>query len=140
MDVFQGKLVAAFLALATPVTAQEAVPDCGLYIYRAEIARVIDGDTVEANIDLGFNTWRHNEHLRLVGIDTPERGKPGATEATQALRDRIEGRTLYICTTKAKRSDKEATGSFHRYLVTIYDDGKSINEWLVNEGHAVRID
>ena len=87
------------------------MPDCGLYIYRAEIARVIDGDTVEANIDPGFNTWRHREHLRRAG-DTPERGEAGATAATEALRDGIDGRTLYICTMKAKRSDKEAIGFF----------------------------
>lgn len=44
---------------------------------------------------------------------------------------------LYICTVKAKRSDREATGSFPRYLVTIYDNGVNVNEWMIEEGHAV---
>lgn len=44
---------------------------CGLYAYRAIITRVIDGDTVVADIDLGFHTWRHGERLRLMAIDAP---------------------------------------------------------------------
>jgi micrococcal nuclease len=35
--------------------------------------RVIDGDTIVADLDLGWHTWRHSEHVRLVGIDAPER-------------------------------------------------------------------
>lgn len=126
--------------IANMALAQERVPECGLYIYRAEISRVVDGDTIVANVDLGFGTWRHEENLRLVGVNAPERGEAGADEATAALKARIEGRTLYICTTKAKRSDREAKGSFHRYLVTIYDDGESVNEWMLETGHAVPFD
>ena len=46
-------------------------PSCGVYTCKAKIVRVIDGDTVVADIDLGFRTWLHGEHLRLYGIDAP---------------------------------------------------------------------
>ena len=112
-------------------------PECGIYTYRAEIVRVIDGDTVVADIDLGFETWRRNEHLRLFGIDAPERGTPEGKEVKAALTERIEGQSLLICTIKAKSSPKEATGSFGRYLVKIYQDGENINQWLLDTGRAV---
>lgn len=42
------------------------------YIYNAIVRRVIDGDTISLDIDLGFNQWMHDQHVRLAGIDTPE--------------------------------------------------------------------
>ena len=43
-----------------------------MYEYKATIVRVVDGDTVDVDIDLGFDTWLHNQRIRLYGIDTPE--------------------------------------------------------------------
>ena len=43
-----------------------------MYEYRVKVLKVIDGDTVDVDIDLGFNTWIKNERVRLMGIDTPE--------------------------------------------------------------------
>jgi micrococcal nuclease len=123
--------------LAFPVrSAAEDAPPCGLYTYRAEIVRVIDGDTVVANIDLGFDVWLHDEHLRLSRVQAAELGAPGGEHAAAALRARVEGRRLYICTEKMKRKDREARGSFGRYLVTIYDDGENVNHWLIEQGLA----
>ena len=45
-----------------------------MYIYQATCTRVVDGDTIDADIDLGFRMLRR-ERLRLLGIDTPERGQ-----------------------------------------------------------------
>lgn len=112
-------------------------PDCGAYLYRADIVRVIDGDTVVADIDLGFRTWRRGEHLRLYGIDAPETTSEAGLESTKALKKHVEGKRVYICTIKAKRSEREATGSFGRFLAVIYDDGKNINDWMVHSGAAV---
>ena len=47
--------------------------DGKVWLVHAVIVRVIDGDTVVANLDLGWHTWRHDEHIRLNGIDAPER-------------------------------------------------------------------
>ena len=43
-----------------------------MYEYSCKIVRVVDGDTVDVDIDLGFGVWMHNERVRLHGIDTPE--------------------------------------------------------------------
>ena len=43
-----------------------------MYEYRAKILRVVDGDTVDVDIDLGFGVWMHKERVRMMGIDTPE--------------------------------------------------------------------
>ena len=43
-----------------------------MYEYRCKIVRVVDGDTVDVDIDLGFGIWMHKERVRLYGIDTPE--------------------------------------------------------------------
>ena len=43
-----------------------------MYEYRCKIRRVVDGDTVDVDIDLGCGMWIHNERIRLYGVDTPE--------------------------------------------------------------------
>ena len=43
-----------------------------MYEYKALINRVVDGDTVDVDIDLGFGVWLHDERVRIMGIDTPE--------------------------------------------------------------------
>lgn len=117
--------------------AQDAPPpDCGLYLYRADIVRVIDGDTVVADIDLGFRVWLRNEHLRLEGIDAPENKTDAGKRVSEEVRAMIEGKSVYICTFKKKRSDDEATGSFGRYLVSIWIDGQNVNQWLLDTGRA----
>ena len=108
-------------------------PECGFYQYRAIITDVYDGDTVTADIDLGFDIWRRNERLRLYGIDAPEvRGKerPEGLLSRDALRDRLVGKEVTICTIRDK------TGKYGRYLVRIFEQGRLINLWLVRTGHA----
>ena len=43
-----------------------------VWTYRAKVVRVIDGDTVDVDINLGFGIWQKNERVRIMGIDTPE--------------------------------------------------------------------
>ncbi len=43
-----------------------------MYEYQCKIVRVVDGDTVDVDIDLGFGTWMKKQRIRLYGIDTPE--------------------------------------------------------------------
>ncbi|WP_299970189.1 hypothetical protein [uncultured Roseobacter sp.] len=72
---------------------QSAAHHCGLYEYKAKIVRVYDGDTVWADIDLGFNVTLNNEPLRLHRIDTPEvRGEE--KERGLQIRDLLAARIL----------------------------------------------
>ena len=121
------------LAANTALGAAVLEPECGFYQYRAVITDVYDGDTVTADIDLGFDIWRRNEKLRLYGIDAPEvRGdeRPEGLLSRDALRERLVGKEVTICTIK------DRTGKYGRYLVRIFEGGRLINLWLVRTGHA----
>lgn len=104
-----------------------------LYIYKAKITSVYDGDTVTADIDLGFHIWAHGEKLRLHRINTPEvRGveRPQGLVSRDWLRKKILGKDVLIRTIKDKK------GKYGRYLAEIFLDGTNINDQLVKEGLA----
>lgn len=66
-------LIVALALLAALVSAGAEPPDAdSLYHYRAVITEVYDGDTVTADVDLGFSVWVRGERLRLARIDAPE--------------------------------------------------------------------
>jgi len=107
-----------------------------LYFYNGTVVSIYDGDTIRADVDLGFSMSIKNMKLRLSGIDTPElRGdeRPQGLLAKQFVVDRIPvGSKIQIMT------EKDRTGKYGRYLATIfYDGGKNLNEELVETGHAV---
>jgi micrococcal nuclease len=90
-----------------------------IYIYKADLIRVVDGDTVDLVIDLGFDTFRH-ERFRLYGVDAPEirfeAGKAAKAWLWNALQplEAIYVQTIQL-KTKAKR-DK-----YGRFLAVLYD-------------------
>ena len=108
-----------------------------MYEYNCTIVRVVDGDTVDVDIDLGFDTWRRGERIRLYGVDCPECRSRSAIEKKAGLlakgfviRSLHEG-GIYKLTTKEK-------GKFGRYLGTIKIDGElTINAALISEHLAV---
>ena len=108
-----------------------------MYEYPCKIVRVVDGDTVDVDIDLGFSHWIHNERIRLYGIDTPECRTRDAEEKTAGLlakkfvEDALHVGGTYTLSTKEK-------GKFGRYLgVIMLSDRTSINAVLVTEHLAV---
>ena len=108
-----------------------------MYEYNCKIVRVIDGDSILIDIDLGFSHWIHNESIRLYGVDTPECRTRDAEEKAAGLlakgfvEDALHVGGTYTLTTKEK-------GKFGRYLGTIYLTEKtSINAALVKERLAV---
>ena len=120
-----------------------------IYIYKAELIRVVDGDTVDLIIDLGFDTSRR-ERFRLYGIDAPEmrtkEGKAAKAWLEDAFLFRKPLEAIYVQTiqlsTKAKR-DK-----YGRFLAVLYGElpalvpivrhihPASINAQMITEGHA----
>ena len=54
-----------------------------MYIYSAHVTKVIDGDTIEIDLDLGFGVWYRNQRVRLNGIDTPESRTKDKDEKTR---------------------------------------------------------
>lgn len=55
------------------------------YQYRAQIVRVVDGDTVIADVDLGFNCWVREQSFRICGINAREKDEPGGAAAARNL-------------------------------------------------------
>jgi endonuclease YncB( thermonuclease family) len=108
-----------------------------MYEYNCKIVRVVDGDTVDVDIDLGFSHWIHNERIRLYGVDTPEcrtrddEEKAAGLLAKAFVEDALHVGGTYTLTTREK-------GKFGRYLGVIFvSDKTSINAALVTEHLAV---
>lgn len=110
-----------------------------MYTYKAKLVRVIDGDTIDAEIDLGFNVVIR-QRIRLYGIDTPEsrtrdlEEKERGLAAKQRLTE-ILPKEFIVKTMLNKR------GKFGRILGVLYintEDKTSVNDMLVEEGHAIQ--
>ena len=114
-----------------------------MYEYRCKVVKVIDGDTVDVDIDLGFGVWLKKERIRRYGIDTPE-------SRTRDLEEKKYGLAAKEFLTKMLddeggiilKTHKDAEGKFGRILgelwrTTEYGD-QSINQYLVDKHHAVR--
>ena len=108
------------------------------YIYKIFVTRVIDGDTIDATIDLGFDL-KLNKRIRLHGIDTPEtrtrdkQEKKLGLAAKAHLVDIVEqnDKILYL-----KSMDK---GKFGRCVGILFEKDfydESINDRMITEGHA----
>jgi len=114
------------------------------YFYRARVVKVVDGDTVDVDIDLGFGSWLHKQRLRLYGINAPEvRGpqREAGLITTDWLKERIDGRDIFIETFKAEGSK----GKYGRWLANLYtvEAGAAainLNQQMVTLGLAWKAD
>lgn len=112
------------------------------YVRRViEVVRVIDGDTIEAWVDMGDYTTRFMV-LRFLGVNTPERNRDGYYEAREFVEQAIEGQTIHIQTVKEEKyyGMGFGKGGFGRYLATVFiGEGESqynLNERLLELGLA----
>ena len=107
-----------------------------MYEYKATVVKVVDGDTVDVDIDLGFDTWLHNQRIRLYGIDTPEcRTRNKQEKAHGLLAKKYVQETLIVGEVYALRTKEK--GKFGRYLGEIKVGRTTINKLLIKEGLAV---
>lgn len=111
-----------------------------MYEYKATVVRVIDGDTVDLNIDLGLRV-HVVERIRLEGLDTPEKNSKVAAERVAALAAMTFLQELLKNPNVMIRTKKDVQEKYGRYLATIINvDGVNCNEELVKTGHAVAYD
>lgn len=114
-----------------------------MYEYKALINRVVDGDTVDVDIDLGFGIWMRDERVRVMGIDTPESRTSDEMEkifgfaAKNRLKELIPEGSIQILKTEVDKDGEDAKGKFGRILGDFIVEGHRITEILVDEGHAV---
>ncbi len=109
-----------------------------MYEYRARIVRVIDGDTVEAEVDLGFHITSRMM-LRLFGINAPEikgPSRPQGLAARDFLNQLINTHT-HNTNQLTIRTQKDATEKYGRCLATLLATDVNLNETLIAAGHAV---
>ena len=118
-----------------------------MYEYRATIVKVVDGDTVDVDIDLGFGIVLSDERVRIMGIDTPESRTRDKVEkkfglAAKARLKQLLGKTCTL-KTQINKSGEDMKGKFGRILgdFDVYDaktdSWQPVTKVLVSEGHAV---
>ena len=121
-----------------------------MYEYKAKLLKVIDGDTVDVDIDLGFGVWLRNERVRIMGIDTPESRTRNRIEklfglaAKKRLKELLSTKELVLKTFKG-RGGEDAKGKFGRILgdfnVYYHNDDRwtMVTEIMIKEGHAAEV-
>lgn len=114
-----------------------------MYEYNCKILRVVDGDTVDVDIDLGFNIWLRGERIRMNGIDAPESRTSDKVEKVFGLAAKERLKALLaqdvILKTFALNDGSTKEGKFGRILGDfITEDDRLVTEILIEEGHCVR--
>jgi len=119
-----------------------------MYEYKAKLLKVVDGDTVDVDIDLGFGVWLKDERVRIMGIDTPESRTRDKVEKVFGLasKDRLKELLGKDCTLKtfAAKDGEDMKGKFGRILGDFYvyypaeDREVLVTEIMIKEGHAVK--
>ena len=113
-----------------------------MYEYKCKIVKIIDGDTVDVDIDLGFGVWLHKERVRLYGIDTPESRTRDLDEKKYGLiaKDMIT-KFMPLGSTQTLITQKDKSGKYGRILGKFkVNDGNYdiiLNDWMITNHHAV---
>lgn len=109
-----------------------------MYEYRAKLIKVVDGDTVDLDVDLGFDVHVNPMRFRLTGINAPEKNskvvaeRMAAAAATVALEALLKDGPLLVKTLK------DSQEKYGRYLATVTNAvGVIVNAEMVRLGHAV---
>tara|TARA_R100001510_G_C7617468_1_gene179231 strand:+ start:290 stop:631 length:342 start_codon:yes stop_codon:yes gene_type:complete len=102
------------------------------YLYKAVVTKIVDGDTVDLLVDCGFNIIR-KERIRFYGVDAWE--TRGEERERGLLAKQFVEEVIPVGSEVMVRTGKEQ-GKFGRYLGEIFVDDKSLNEMLLEEGHA----
>ena len=116
-----------------------------MYEYNVKILRIVDGDTVDIDIDLGFGVWIHKERVRLHGIDTPESRTRDLEEKKFGLLSKEYLKSLLPIGSMQKLVCKtyDSKGKFGRILgdFEIYDSKKdcvtSLVQTMIEDGYGV---
>tara|TARA_B100000945_G_scaffold242954_1_gene199181 strand:+ start:161 stop:577 length:417 start_codon:yes stop_codon:yes gene_type:complete len=108
-----------------------------------EIVKVLDGDTIDVLIDLGFDLYK-KERVRIAGVDTPEKRtrdleeKALGIDATNWLKEQLENTIQGNDELTIRTELKGGVGKYGRLLGWLYigDNKKSINEQMISQGYA----
>ena len=107
-----------------------------MYIYKAKCERVVDGDTIDATIDLGFDTWK-KIRIRLVGINAAESRTRDLEEKARGLAAKQYVKDILIKHNNEFILHSQGVGKYGRCLGNIFLGDQNVNDLMINEGHAV---
>ena len=105
-----------------------------MYTYTAEVLKVVDGDTLQLNIDLGFR-MSFKANCRLNGLNTSELNSRVGDERLDALRSK-EFLEEHCPAGKIMKVVSKKLDKYGRPLIELYDDELNINELMIKEGYA----
>ena len=108
-----------------------------MYEYKCEVKRVVDGDTVDVIIDLGFDI-SYSSRVRLYGIDTPESRTRDKDEKARGLISKDFLKSWLDKGNVVIRTRKDKKGKFGRILGEMVVDDININELMIEEHYAVK--
>ena len=113
-----------------------------MYEYKCKIIKIVDGDTVDIDLDLGFGVWLRDERVRIMGIDTPESRTSDKVEKVFGLaaKDRLNSLlgSEAVLLSQVTKGGENMKGKFGRILGDFKTiNGDTVTEILMNEGHAV---
>ena len=118
-----------------------------MYEYRCNVVRVVDGDTVDVDIDLGFGVWLQDERVRMMGIDTPESRTSDKVEKLFGLAAKEKLKSILgenpVLKTQVNKDGEDMKGKFGRILgdFDVYDADKDAwrpaTDVLIETGNAV---
>ena len=111
-----------------------------MYEYRVKkVLAVVDGDTIDVDIDLGFNV-SYTQRVRLAGIDTPESRTKDLKEKALGLevKEHLKKQLKDALTVTIKTEKPDSSEKYGRILGWLYinDDEKSLNEQMIEQGYA----
>ena len=110
-----------------------------MYTYQATVRRVVDGDTVDLDIDLGFSVILRNQRVRLHRVDTPEKRTRDLREkAAGILASEVVESLLPLGSSCIVETYLDSRGKFGRLLGDIIsDEGIHVNDYLIQHRYAV---
>ena len=118
-----------------------------MYEYKCNVVKVVDGDTVDVDIDLGFGVWLKDERVRMMGIDTPESRTSDKVEKLFGLAAKQKLKSLLgkspVLKTQVNKDGEDMKGKFGRILgdFDVYDAEKDAwrpaTDVLIETGNAV---
>ena len=112
-----------------------------MYEYKCNIVKIVDGDTVDVDIDLGFGVWMKDERVRIMGIDTPESRTRDKVEKKFGLASKAKLKSLLgktgVLKTQVNKNGEDMKGKFGRILGDFQVGAKMVTQIMCEEGYAV---
>ena len=116
-----------------------------MFEYNFKLVKVVDGDTIDVDIDLGFGVWLQKQRIRMMGIDTPESRTRDLEEKKFGLLAKDKLQTL-LANGKVIKTFKDAKGKFGRILADVIVYHSAEDRWcgateiMIAQGYGVKYD